>query len=866
MNCLYDWLTDALQDSSHVLTASRRLARVLQLEYGAQQVATGKNAWRSPVILSLPNWLTEIIATSKDPQSLPTRINAHQGRMLWERCLRREINDPLLNIALLARQSMESWSRLHEWSVPLSDCADAAHGQDRRLFAQVAQNYQSILDRENWIDAAGLPRLATQLVSERSVVLPPAVTLAGFDRIVPQVKLLLDALRYAGCDVEITSSSQAPGSGTLHSYENRDAELRAAGAWARRKLNQSGAQSIAIIVSGLEQDAPRYARLVKEGLLPGWQYADSRYVGVVNVSYGRNLVAYPAIAIAALALRWLCKDLSSAEVSLLLRSPMLGQSGDDGRNRLELRLRQVPDRLWSPAMLLAELDRRHDSAAASDWLERVRALRDCRAGLPQRNAPSAWAALFDALLDTLNWPGSAPLNSREFQLINRWRELLNDFARLELVTPTMTIADALGQLLTMGKETVFQPEAEGAAVHLLGPLEAAGMQFDQLWIAGLSASDWPPAARPLALVSRDLQRSHGMPDADPRDTLDYAHRVISRLISSSPQTVCSYPQTDNNAEQTVTGLLAEFDIEAVAGPEDPHWHASQLVHTASIAIVTADPVPPVGDDETIAGGAATIQRQLTDPFSAFVLGRLGVRALSAITAGLAPGIRGNLIHGALHRLYADLPDSHAIAGWNENDINDRVVAALASSFLRLERNADPVLRYLLMLERRRVGELLKGVIAMDAARETFEIAGVENAVDAEINGIRLHLRYDRVDRVDGDQLVILDYKTGAPKRLLDRDGNPKEMQLVTYACAITDAIAGIGLVNIDTRDIAIDAAGRTFTPDLDWDAALSRWQEQVRDAAGEIRNGDVRINALQSIQDARPLSLLSRFRELRRDA
>ena len=109
MNCLYDWLTDALQDSSHVLTASRRLARVLQLEYGAQQVATGKNAWRSPVILSWPNWLTEIIATSKDPQSLPTRINAHQSRMVWERCLRREINDPLTNIGLLARETKGAW-------------------------------------------------------------------------------------------------------------------------------------------------------------------------------------------------------------------------------------------------------------------------------------------------------------------------------------------------------------------------------------------------------------------------------------------------------------------------------------------------------------------------------------------------------------------------------------------------------------------------------------------------------------------------------------------------------------------------------------------------------------------------------------
>ena len=82
------------------------------------------------------------------------------------------------------------------------------------------------------------------------------------------------------------------------------------------------------------------------------------------------------------------------------------------------------------------------------------------------------------------------------------------------------------------------------------------------------------------------------------------------------------------------------------------------------------------------------------------------------------------------------------------------------------------------------------------------------------------------------------------------------------AGAAGDAVGGIGLLNVDSRGIELDAASRELTPKLDWDVALASWQGQVALAASEFAAGDVRINSLQTIQAARPLGLLSRFREL----
>lgn len=861
---MYDWLADALQDSSQVVTASRRLARVLTVEYGRQQVNSGKTAWRTPDIKCWQDWLEGLLATAQARQELPIRINTHQSRVIWERCLRREINNPLLNLGALARQARETWLRLHEWNVSIRECEKSARGPDQRIFARAARNYQSILDREAWIDDSGLANLVGQLLTAENISVPSRVVLAGFDRIVPQTHRLLDALRASGCNVEIAATATGAVNTELHSYENCDAEMRAAGAWARTELEENPQLRIAIISSTLDQDAARRGRLVREGLVPGWQFSGARHASAVNVSYGRALTNYPAIEIAMLLLRWLHNDLSARDISLLLRTPMIGSGDIAGRIRLELMLRQLPDRNWSPQMLIGALQGRDETDDSLDWLQRIATLAAQKSEIPHRASPSAWAVIIDTTLKKLNWPGDQGLGSVEFQLVNRWRDLLNDLARLELVSPLMTFDEARARLTTMAAETVFQPEADAAVVHLLGPLEAAGMQFDRLWVCGLTAANWPPLSRPLALVSRELQRKTGMPDAEPSDTMEYAQRVLGRITRSAAQVVCSYPQTDADTEQTVTALLGKRREPTTPAPNDPGWYAAKLSDATTTVQISADPVPPVAPGELVAGGAATIQRQLSDPFAAFAVGRLGVRTLQPIASGLSASLRGSLIHDALHHLYAGLPAQGEIRSWRDNDLRARIKGALQSAFLRHERFADPVLGALMSMERQRVGRLLEDLVAADVGRDAFKIANVEWAVRITLGDVQLELRIDRIDQLDDGSLVILDYKTGMQKSFLDRYREPKDMQLVVYARAVAEPVAGLGLVNIDSRSISFDGAGHPFAEEKEWDSMLASWTVRVEAAAVGIQRGDVRVNVMQSADESRPLSLLSRIGELRR--
>ena len=438
---------------------------------------------------------------------------------------------------------------------------------------------------------------------------------------------------------------------------------------------------------------------------------------------------------------------------------------------------------------------------------------------------------------------------------------MNDLARLDLVSPSMSLKTAIRRLELMAGETVFQPESDAGAVQLMGPLEASGAQFDALWISGLTAAKWPPPGNPTPLISRRLQRDKGMPDAEPSDTVAYARGLLLRMGCSAPDIVCSYALIEDDAQQTPSDLVQILAPRVDVSQSDPGWHAAHL--SAITGTTTAMEVAPrIAPHERIAGGAGTIQRQLNNPIDAFVTGGLGVRNLQPQAVGLPASLRGNIIHEALYRLYSDTPTHHDLSAWNDESLTLRIEDAVESAFLRHERNADDVLIALFRIERLRVSALLRQFVNVDKARGEFSTVAVEQDLALTEGDVCLQLRVDRIDRLPDGAMLVLDYKTGGKKSLLDSNGMPKEIQLIAYALALEEPVSAIALVNIDSREISFSGAGTGFTDDAHWHETLSSWKRLVRTACREFGDGDVRINAAQSVKDARDFNLLSRYTEL----
>ena len=147
--------------------------------------------------------------------------------------------------------------------------------------------------------------------------------------------------------------------------------------------------------------------------------------------------------------------------------------------------------------------------------------------------------------------------------------------------------------------------------------------------------------------------------------------------------------------------------------------------------------------------------------------------------------------------------------------------------------------------------------------------------DANINGLQLRLRVDRVDQVDGGRL-ILDYKTGKVDSQAWSGDRPDEPQVPLYCVTNERPVAGAAIASIHTgkpQFRGLTAEGVTLPelskmkmiPALPFDAQLREWRRVMERLAGDFRSGVAHVDPKPDACDNCGLRALCRIRELEND-
>ena len=80
----------------------------------------------------------------------------------------RNLGENAVGVGNLVRLARDSWQRLSDWNVSIRDVARTALSSDHKAFSAAAGRYLGLLERESWIDDAGLARSRGQINCERS--------------------------------------------------------------------------------------------------------------------------------------------------------------------------------------------------------------------------------------------------------------------------------------------------------------------------------------------------------------------------------------------------------------------------------------------------------------------------------------------------------------------------------------------------------------------------------------------------------------------------------------------------------------------------------------------------------------------------
>ncbi|MEM1113396.1 MAG: PD-(D/E)XK nuclease family protein [Pseudomonadota bacterium] len=848
-----------------LITPNARLARRIKYEWDEEQKDAGRVAWAPLRVAPLEQWLLEQWQRAADESRLPALrlLGQEANLLLWQRVIESDSSMSglsLLQPAAAAKQAADARDTLLRWRLnPASGSAqrEFLSDPDCRVFLRWLLEFESRMQRAGYGTAAD--RLTALIEAKPSVRVPSPILLIDVDEIMPLQAACLESV--AGIQEEYRSAGDTA-TVSLLPCKNREGELEEAAAWSARQVACDAEATLGIVLVDMATD-----RLSLEYLLRrefdclGEDYASLP----VNFSTGITLNRAPVVATALRMLDTVVGPVPLAAVAALLQTRFSRQT--DGQSDLAVRLMsrlsadgRADVSLSRLRFLAAEsLTEEGQALALGSILRQVAGLR-----LTGRSSlPSEWLEHICEVLDLWGWPGYEPLDSLEYQQVERWYELLERFAGLDDVLGRMNFAQMLKALRFCSQRAISQPQTRESRVQVLGPIEAAGLKFDKLWLCGVQASNWPPTPRPNPFIPQPLQRQYDLPRATAEREWRFVEQLTAQFLWGASEVIASYSVETDGVPELPSPLVRDWprtaQPEATADPVAPHWLAVREAHTLGPAL--PDNAPVVGADEAarLGGGSGLLEDQANCPFRAFARRRLKVTPLSEPSVGLTAAERGSLLHSALYILWGELGDSRAL-GQMDTDALQSLAAGSAGQALSEDRRVrERVDKPLLDLEEQRLSRLLQQWLALERARTPFRVRAREAPASVELAGLNLKLQVDRIDELEGGQVLVIDYKSSVNSLSHWLGERPRAPQLPLYGLAHRD-VSGLAWAEVRPRDGGFRGLG-TFggvdgvKEDLkkalrspgspeDWEALEREWHTTLSALAQAFMNGEAGVDPL----------------------
>jgi ATP-dependent helicase/nuclease subunit B len=516
------------------------------------------------------------------------------------------------------------------------------------------------------------------------------------------------------------------------------------------------AQAIAVLIrEALEQPERRVALVTPDRALAGRVVAQLRRWEIdADDTAGRALPQTAAGRVLLLLADVLAEQAAPVALLALLQHPLV-MAGErraawlEAARMLDLALRG-PRPAPGLAVLRSAVERwaqRKGGADIRDWWSGVEGLLAPLFDLPEELPLALALDRLCSVAEALCGPGL--WGEADGRALSGFVETLRDAARL---ADTALAAADLPQVLrdAMDRVAVRPPWGGHPRVAVYGLLEARMSRADLVICAGLTEGTWPGSAAPEPLLPPAVLRALGVPGGEFRIGLA-AHDLAGAL--GAPEVVLSWalrdaggPVIPSRFVLRVQALLDEL------GKDHRELRAVELARTIDRAAAEKPyprPAPnPTAAQRNVALAVTAIDRLRSDPYQFYASAILRLRKLDALDAEPTAAWKGTVVHDVLDR-------------WHKAGGRAGELLALAAEELA-EMRAHPLVRTLWW------PRLERGLQWIDETITRQQLETGRSVLDSELDGnmtfagVKVYGRADRIDRIDGDGLAVVDYKTGQP--------------------------------------------------------------------------------------------------------
>jgi len=313
---------------------------------------------------------------------------------------------------------------------------------------------------------------------------------------------------------------------------------------------------------------------------------------------------------------------------------------------------------------------------------------------------------------------------------------------------TLTLSEGDGTALLgelFAAVPVRRPYGGHPRISIWGLLEARLQQADLMILGGMNEGTWPAAPSPDPWLAPRIRRALGLPGLDLRAGLA-AHDFMSAL--GAPRVLLTRARRDGRSPTVASRLWLRLQAMTGGLARDARLERLGQALDRPDRFAPADrpaPVPPL-EQRPKKIAVTDLDRLMADPFAFYAKAILRLRALDPLDADHTAAWKGTAVHDVLEQ-------------WFKQDDCDSAALVPRARALVADEGIHPMLRALWQPRLIEAVQWIAGEVEADRAKGRAPKAA-ELFGKAEIAGVELYGKVDRIDVAADGTLAIIDYKTG----------------------------------------------------------------------------------------------------------
>lgn len=819
-----------------------------------------KDTYHRLEVLTIDQWVAkeyknlEFINHEQIPKQI---INSIDEKFIWEKIIIDSIkknihNKSITNIDELCEFCMRSNKLISEYEISDKDLKMDQSYREARIFAAWRQKFYQHIEDNHFLTRYDLIKLFTKIIDEDNFIHEQKFLVANIDPDKKNYQRLINVLAKKN-QIYWINAEEKKSSPKIKRYQNIDLEINAVCDWVRN-CRIKGKKNLLIVSPELSQYQQILESKINKIVQPEI-YKDLSQFSKIKTKLNRPLSNEPSIKFMQ-NLLWLIideKPLSLTWQSILYYPNWLEGTDLIARQKFADVLKSTKQKKFSikNIIFLLNLHNEKEENALINLLEFLYLMEQKKNILAKKQPIEEFNSVLIELKSKSGWFKNKNYLPFEINILESFNKVINSITS-SIITDKIEAKDYFAILNYHLDNIVPQTHYHGTEITLSGFLEDHIIDYDGVWLLNMNNCFWPKKNNYNPFFSKNLLQKYCIYDDEYYE--EFTYHKINQLGTGVHDFNISFSNMNNDVPMTPS--LIEFLNVATFMPEKVKC-SSMLSHQELISDEIS--LPLSRDQLMLKNGIRTLENQKKCPAWAFYENRCGALSFSIDDPDeMTKMEEGNFIHHCLERFWLRYKSHSSLLKLNDHELMHILARYVDDELNKLRDTKTNLSNDLFDCEKDYLLKVLFHWLNYEKERSPFDVLGVEERYDIEIESLKFKIRIDRIDQLSKNQNIILDYKTGAniPTRKSFFAVDIVDLQLPIYAIyAPIKNISGIGIASINrngnkllgvTSDEKITIT-KTFNGKIDsdsiknWHDLKLQWEEIIKTTADSYLKGECAV-------------------------